>query len=72
MQESPFDVYAEFLLECKEVMGSVDFERLDQDSEYRSDICQRIASKVDSRLFYKADLINRKLEMDEDTEETTH
>jgi len=72
MQYSQYDIYAEFLLECKEIMGSVDFERLDNDSEYRSDICQRVASKVDGRLFYMADLINRKLEMDDDVEETTH
>jgi len=72
MQAGPFDVYAEFLLECKEVMGSVDFDRLDQDDEYRSDVCQRIASKVDGRLFYMADLINRKLDMDEEEEVPTH
>ncbi len=71
MQDSQFDVYADFLLQCKEVMGSVDFDRLDHDSEYRTDICQRVASKVDGRLFYMADLINRKLEIEEE-EEPTH
>lgn len=65
MQENHYDVYAKFLLECKEAMGSVDFERLDNDSEYRTDVCQRIAAKVDNRLFYMADLINRKLNAEE-------
>lgn len=68
MQENQFDVYAEFLIACKKVMGSVDFERLDSDSEYRTEVCQRVFSNADDRLFYMAELINNKIE----TEEVAH
>ncbi|MFW5431533.1 MAG: hypothetical protein ACKE5M_05850 [Methylophilaceae bacterium] len=67
MQANQYDVYAQFLLECKEVMGSVDFERLDTDSEYRTEVCQRVMSKADDRLFDIADMVNREIESEEPT-----
>jgi hypothetical protein len=67
MQATPYDVYAEFLLACKKVMGSVDFQRLDTDSAYRTEVCQRVLSKADDRLFDIADLISREIENEEPT-----
>lgn len=68
MEANQFDVYAEFLLECKKVMGSVDFERFDHDSNYRTEVCQRVISQADDRLFDIADLVNREI----DNEEPAH
>jgi hypothetical protein len=67
MEANQYDVYAEFLLECKKVMGSVDFERLDTDSAYRTEVCQRVVAKADERLFDIADMINREIESEEPT-----
>jgi hypothetical protein len=65
MQVNHFDVYAQFLLECKKVMGSVDFERLDKDNEYRTQVCQRIALNVDDSLFEIAHLVNQEIDEEE-------
>ncbi len=67
MQANQYDVYAQFLLECKKVMGTVDFERLDKGSEYKAEICQRVISQVDDRLFEIADMVNREIEGEEPT-----
>lgn len=67
MQANQYGVYAEFLLACKKMMGSVDFERLGSDSEYRTEVCQQVISKADDRLFDIADLINREIENEEPT-----
>lgn len=65
MQANQYDVYAQFLLACKQVMGTVDFERLDNDDEYRTAICQRIALDADDTLFEIAHLVNQELSEDE-------
>ncbi len=67
MQANQYDVYAQFLLECKKVMGTVDFERLDNDSEYKAEVCQRVISQADDRLFEIADIVNREIESEEPT-----
>lgn len=68
MEANQYDVYAEFLLACKDAMGSVDFERFDHDSEYRSQICNRIIANASDELYDIAEMINREIE----NEETTH
>lgn len=65
MQANQYDVYAQFLLECKKVMGTVDFERLDADTAYRAEICQRVIAQADDRLFEIADLVNREIDSEE-------
>jgi hypothetical protein len=65
MEANQFDVYAEFLLECKKVMGSVDFQRFDHDSDYRTAICERVISQADDRLFDIAQLVNQEIEEEE-------
>ena len=37
MQTSHYDVYAQLLLACKEVMGTVDLEKLTNDEQYKID-----------------------------------
>lgn len=68
MQANQYDVYAEFLLACKDAMGSVDFERFDHDSDYRKAICDHIIANASEELFDIAEMINREIE----NEETTH
>ena len=65
MQANQYDVYAQFLLACKQVMGTVDFERLDNDDEYRTAVCQRIALDADDTLFETAHLVNQELSDEE-------
>jgi len=65
MQANQYDMYAQFLLACKQVMGTVDFERLDNDNEYRTEICQRITLNADDTLFEIAHLVNQELSEDE-------
>ena len=65
MQANQYDVYAQFLLACKDAMGSVDFERLDKDHEYRTQVCQRIALNVDDSLFEFAHLVNQEIDVEE-------
>ena len=65
MQANQYDVYAQFLLACKKVMGAVDFERLDNDNEYRAEVCQRVALNADDSLFEIAHLVNQELNEEE-------
>jgi len=68
MKANQLDVCAGLLLECKKVIGSVDFERFDHDSDNRADGCQRVISQADDCLFDIIVLVNREI----DNEKPTH
>jgi hypothetical protein len=61
MQTNNFDVYAQFLLDCKKVMGTLDLDRLAFDSEYKAEVFERIAQNADDQLFKTASLVNQEL-----------
>ncbi len=37
MQVNQYDVYAQFLLECRKVMGTLDLEKLAYDEEFKAE-----------------------------------
>ena len=61
MQANQYDVYAQFLLECRKVMGPLDLERLAYDEEYKNEFFERVSAKADDGLFEIANMINREL-----------
>lgn len=65
MQTNNFDVYAQFLLDCKKVMGTLDLDRLAFDSEYKAEVFNRIAENADEKIFEMANLVNQELNEDE-------
>ena len=62
MQANQYDVYAQFLLGCKKIMGTLDLEKLVYDEEYRTEFFNRVSLNSDNELFQMADLINRELD----------
>jgi len=65
MQAENFDVYAQFLLDCKKVMGTLDFDRLANDSEYKAEVFSRISLSADDKIFEVANLVNQEFDDDE-------
>ncbi len=62
MQANQYDVYAQFLLACKEVMGTLDLEKLANDETYKAECFNRVSLDANDKLFAIADLVNRELE----------
>ncbi len=62
MQTNEYDVYAEFLLACKDVMGSLDIDRLENDEEYKAEFFNNLSLEADDNLFKLADIVNRELD----------
>jgi hypothetical protein len=54
-------VYAQFLAQCREVVGPFDIERLAYDQEYKTKFFNSIAISADDELFEMAALVSRKL-----------
>ncbi|MGB7816956.1 MAG: hypothetical protein WBL28_11475 [Methylotenera sp.] len=54
-------VYAQFLAQCKEVMGSYDLERLAYDETYKKEFFNSIKLSADDQLFQMAALVDRQL-----------
>jgi hypothetical protein len=63
MQANQYDVYAQFLLECRKVMGTLDLEKLAYDEEYKAEFFNRVSVKADDNLFEIANLINREIDI---------
>ena len=57
MQVSQYDVYTQFLLACKKVMGTLGLEKLAHDEAYKTECFSRVALEADDKLFAIADLI---------------
>ena len=56
---SQYDVYAQFLVRCREVMGPFDLEKLEHDEAYKTDFFKRVALSADDQIFALADLVSR-------------
>lgn len=65
MQTDNLDVYAQFLLDCKKVMGTLDFDKLTNDSEYKAELFSRIALSADDKIFEMASLVSQELDAEE-------
>ena len=59
MNYNQYDVYAQFLVRCREVMGPFDLERLEHDEVYKTDFFKRVALSADDRIFALAYLVTR-------------
>ena len=58
MQYNQYDVYAQFLVRCREVMGPFDLELLEHDEAYKTDFFKRVALSADDQIFALAHLVN--------------
>lgn len=62
MPYSQYDVYAQFLIRCREVMGPFDLVRLEHDESYKIDFFKRVALSADDQIFALADLVSRAMQ----------
>jgi hypothetical protein len=62
MQADHFELYAEFLIECRKAMGPLDFEKLAFDEDYQFEFFNRVLANAEKDILSMADLINRELE----------
>ena len=56
-----YAVYAEFLVQCRKIMGPFDIEKLAYDQAYKADFFNRVALSADDQLFEMANLVSRVL-----------
>ena len=61
MHANQYEVYAEFLIECRKAMGPMDFEKLAFDEEYQFEFFNRVLAGADKNILNMADLIAREL-----------
>jgi hypothetical protein len=61
MTNDNIDVYAQFLAQCREVMGPFDLEKLAYDQQYKADFFKRINISADDQLFQLAALVDYQL-----------
>jgi hypothetical protein len=59
MNYNQYDVYAQFLIRCREVMGPFDLARLEHDDAYKTDFFKRVALSADDQIFALAGLVKR-------------
>lgn len=59
MQINQYEIYAQFLLRCRQVIGPFDLAKLENDEAYKADFFKRVALSADDQLFALADLVNR-------------
>jgi hypothetical protein len=62
MQYNQYDVYAQFLVRCREVLGPLDLEKLEYDDAYKADFFNRVALSADDQIFALADLVSRTMQ----------
>ena len=62
MQYNQYDVYAQFLVRCREVLGPFDIEKLEHDEAYKNDFFKRVALSADDKIFALADLVSRTMQ----------
>jgi hypothetical protein len=56
-----YDIYAQFLVRCRQVMGPFDLDRLESDEVYKADFFKRVALSADDQIFALADLVRQTL-----------
>lgn len=61
MSNNNVAVYAQFLAQCREVIGPFDIERLAYDQQYKAQLILSLALKADDKLFDMAALVTSKL-----------
>ena len=54
-------VYAQFLAQCREIIGPFDIERLAYDQQYKAQLIHNVALTADDKLFEMAALVDSKL-----------
>ena len=54
-------VYAQFLAQCREIIGPFDLERLAYDQLYKAQLISSLALTADDKLFEMAALVDSKL-----------
>ena len=62
MENEDFELYAEFLVQCRELLGPFDIEKLAFDPEYKAEFIQRAEISPEDQIFKMAKNINRLLE----------
>jgi hypothetical protein len=61
MTDDSVSVYAEFLTECKKVIGPFDLHRLAYDKNYKTEFFNSVQLSADDKLFQMAALVDNKL-----------
>jgi hypothetical protein len=61
MRNNNIDVYAQFLAECRKVIGSFDLERLAYDESYKTEFFNSVNLSADDKLFQLAALVDSQL-----------
>ena len=54
-------VYAQFLAQCREIIGPFDIERMADDQQYKAQLISSLALTADDKLFEMAALVDSKL-----------
>ena len=54
-------MYAEFLAQCRKVMGPIDLDKLAHDNHYKAEFLNRVNLSKDDKLFQLAAQVDRKL-----------
>jgi hypothetical protein len=62
LEKQEFEIYAEFLAQCRELLGPFDLEKLAFDPEYKAQFFERVEINADDQIFKMAKTINRLLE----------
>jgi hypothetical protein len=62
MENEDLELYAEFLAQCRELLGPFDVEKLASDPEYKAAFIQNADINPDDQIFKLAKNINRMLE----------
>ena len=62
MEKEDLELYADFLAQCRELLGPFDVERLATDPEYKASFIQNAEISPDDQIFKLAKNINRMLE----------
>lgn len=61
MKKNSYDAYAEFLIQCRKVLGPFDLEKLAYDQNYKTEFFKRVTLSADDQLFQMAALIDSQL-----------
>lgn len=61
MKKDSVTAYAEFLIQCRKVMGPFDLEKLAYDQNYKAEFFNRVALSADDQLFQMAAMVNKQL-----------
>ena len=54
-------VYAQFLAQCREIIGPFDIEKLAYDQQYKTELMHSLSLTADDQLFKMAALVDSKL-----------